>query len=58
LRAGDVSDAELADHVRAELRSTKTPESWFFVDELPYNEMGKLLRRVLKEQFASVDAGC
>jgi fatty-acyl-CoA synthase len=58
VRGGDVSDAELADHVRAELRSTKTPESWFFVDELPYNEMGKLLRRVLKEQFASEDAGC
>jgi fatty-acyl-CoA synthase len=51
-----VADAEaLAAHVKAALRSTKTPESWFFRDELPYNETGKLLRRVLKAELANQD---
>jgi fatty-acyl-CoA synthase len=45
----------LATHVKAQLRSTKTPESWFFRDELPYNESGKLLRRVLKAELANQD---
>ncbi len=47
----DVDAAELADHVKSSLRSTKTPEQWFFEPELPYNETGKLLRRVLKERL-------
>ncbi|MET0361292.1 MAG: class I adenylate-forming enzyme family protein [Sphingobium sp.] len=42
--------AELGDWVKARLRSTKTPECWDFRDELPYNETGKLLRRVLKAE--------
>jgi len=41
----------LAAFVRAKLRSTKTPEVWLFRDELPYNETGKLLRRVLKAEL-------
>lgn len=48
--AGDADG--LAAHVKAQLRSTKTPESWFFCDELPYNDTGKLLRRVLKEKYS------
>ncbi len=43
---------ELSAFVRSKLRSTKTPEAWFFRDELPYNETGKLLRRVLKAGLA------
>lgn len=43
----------LTQHVKSQLRSTKTPESWFFRDELPYNETGKLLRRVLKAELAN-----
>lgn len=42
--------------VRAKLRSTKTPEQWFVRDALPYNETGKLLRRILKAELA--DAAC
>lgn len=42
----------LASLVKARLRSTKTPESWFVRDALPYNETGKLLRRVLKAELA------
>lgn len=41
---------ELARWVRERLRSTKTPECWDFREELPYNETGKLLRRVLKDE--------
>lgn len=44
---------ELQEHVRAQLRSTQTPEEIRFYDELPMNETGKLLRRVLREDFAA-----
>ena len=44
--------AELSDWVKAKLRSTKTPEAWEFRAELPYNETGKLLRRVLKQELS------
>ena len=44
---------QLTAWVKARLKSTKTPETWAFRDELPYNETGKLLRRVLKQQYAS-----
>ncbi len=52
---GEADCTALAAHVRALLRSTKTPEVWFFRDELPYNETGKLLRRVLKAELASAE---
>jgi acyl-coenzyme A synthetase/AMP-(fatty) acid ligase len=34
------------------LRSTRVPDHISFVDHLPHNEMGKLLRRVLKQELA------
>ena len=37
--------------MRGELRSTKTPERIQFRTELPHNETGKLLRRVLKTEL-------
>jgi acyl-CoA synthetase (AMP-forming)/AMP-acid ligase II len=42
---------ELQDWVRERLRSTKTPTVVQLRDELPYNETGKLLRRVLREEL-------
>ena len=48
----DAGEAELQQWVRERLRSTKTPERIHFCPELPHNETGKLLRRVLKAQFA------
>jgi acyl-CoA synthetase (AMP-forming)/AMP-acid ligase II len=51
-RSGSPDVDAMAAHVRGLLRSTKTPESWFFRAELPYNETGKLLRRVLKAELA------
>jgi fatty-acyl-CoA synthase len=52
-RAARPDPAELSAWVRAKLRSTKTPEVWEFRDELPYNDTGKLLRRVLKQEVAA-----
>jgi acyl-coenzyme A synthetase/AMP-(fatty) acid ligase len=37
--------------VRSVLRSSRVPEHVRFVEALPYNEMGKLLRRQVKELF-------
>jgi acyl-CoA synthetase (AMP-forming)/AMP-acid ligase II len=47
----DTSVEELQDWVRERLRSTKTPQVIQFRDEMPYNETGKLLRRVLREDL-------
>jgi len=51
-RSGAPDTDAMAATVRARLRSTKTPEQWFVRDELPYNETGKLLRRILKAELA------
>lgn len=47
-----VSCEELQAHVKATLRSSRVPEAIRFETELPYNDMGKLLRRVVKQRFA------
>ncbi len=53
LRSGVEASAEdLQTWVRERLRSTKTPEWIEFRAELPHNETGKLLRRVLKVELA------
>jgi fatty-acyl-CoA synthase len=52
-RDGTVDLEYLSAMVKAKLRSTKTPERWFIRDELPYNETGKLLRRVLKAELSA-----
>jgi fatty-acyl-CoA synthase len=51
-RSGAPDTDAMATLVKSKLRSTKTPEAWFFRDELPYNETGKLLRRALKAELA------
>ncbi len=43
---------ELCTLVRDRLRSSRMPEQVIFCEELPYNEMGKLLRREVKKLFA------
>jgi acyl-CoA synthetase (AMP-forming)/AMP-acid ligase II len=42
------ADAEIRELVRSRLRSSRVPEVLQFVPSLPYNEMGKLLRREIK----------
>jgi acyl-CoA synthetase (AMP-forming)/AMP-acid ligase II len=44
---------EIRDWVRDRLRSTRVPAYVEFVPELPYNELGKLLRRTLQASFAT-----
>lgn len=48
-----VSEKELREHVRRELRSARTPERVSVRAELPYSETGKLLRRVLRDELAA-----
>jgi acyl-coenzyme A synthetase/AMP-(fatty) acid ligase len=47
----DVTEPELQTWVRDRLRSSRVPDRITFLDELPYSETGKLLRRVLKSQL-------
>jgi len=46
------AEDEIKELVRSRLRSSRVPEKVVYVDELPYNEMGKLLRRKVKEILA------
>ena len=48
------TDDELRAWVRDRLRSTRTPTVIQFRSELPYNETGKLLRRVLRSELAAI----
>ncbi|MCB2059946.1 MAG: AMP-binding protein [Novosphingobium sp.] len=49
---GAPSEDELKELIRARLRSSRVPDKIMFVKELPYNEMGKLLRREVKKILA------
>ena len=49
------TEDELKQWVRDRLRSTKTPTVLEVRDELPYNETGKLLRRVIRDQLSGKD---
>jgi acyl-CoA synthetase (AMP-forming)/AMP-acid ligase II len=53
LRAGHLrpGEDELRALVRNRLRSSRVPERFLFVEALPYNEMGKLLRREVRRMF-------
>jgi acyl-CoA synthetase (AMP-forming)/AMP-acid ligase II len=54
LRPGQsVSESELRDAVRHELRGSKTPESIVFRDVLPHTETGKMLRRIVQQELAA-----
>ena len=44
---------DLRELVRARLRSSRVPALVEFVDALPYNDTGKLLRRQLRERYAA-----
>lgn len=48
----DKLEAAIIEHCRQKLASFKKPESIVFVGELPRNPLGKVLKRVLREQFS------
>ncbi len=47
----EMSEDDIRGHIREHLRSSRVPEVIHFSSELPYNETGKLLRRVVREWF-------
>lgn len=47
----DVSAEELVEHVRKHIARFKVPKSFDFVDELPRNSSGKVMRRQLREPY-------
>ncbi|MEQ1438847.1 class I adenylate-forming enzyme family protein [Fontimonas sp. SYSU GA230001] len=46
------SAQELQELVKGRLRSSRVPQKIVFKDALPYNETGKVLRRVIRQEFA------
>ena len=52
-----VDEADVIEYCRQRLASFKKPESVVVVDELPRNTMGKVLKRVLKEEYSQPVAG-
>ena len=51
IAANDQLVTDLQDWVRTRMRSSRVPERIEFWSELPYNETGKLLRRVVKARL-------
>ncbi|MFC9176570.1 MULTISPECIES: acyl-CoA synthetase [Streptomyces] len=49
---GEASDTELIDHTRERLAHFKAPKRVVFVDELPRNASGKILKRELRDKLA------
>ncbi|MHC3469911.1 acyl-CoA synthetase [Streptomyces sp. 7R007] len=49
---GEVTEAELVAHAREKLPHFKAPKRVLFVDELPRNASGKILKRELRDRFA------
>ncbi|WP_369166713.1 acyl-CoA synthetase [Streptomyces sp. R28] len=49
---GEVTEAELIEHAREKLAHFKAPKRVVFVDELPRNASGKILKRELRDRFA------
>ncbi|MGH8530926.1 MAG: class I adenylate-forming enzyme family protein [Nevskiales bacterium] len=46
------SVVELQELVKQHLRSSRVPQAIVFRDALPYNETGKVLRRIIRQEFA------
>lgn len=56
VRTGEVSADELRDHVKAQLARFKVPREIVFLDELPRNATGKVLKRELAVWDTDTDA--
>ncbi len=52
LRPGEtVTEAEIVEHARGSLAPFKVPKRVHVVEELPRNQSGKLLKRVLRDDL-------
>lgn len=56
VRTGEVSEDDLREHVRAHLARFKVPREIVFLDELPRNATGKVLKRDLAAWGSGADA--
>ena len=52
-RGTQLTEEEVVRHCRTHLAGFKTPKQVYFVDALPKNPSGKLLKRLLRDQFSS-----
>ncbi|HME68273.1 MAG TPA: long-chain fatty acid--CoA ligase, partial [Myxococcota bacterium] len=52
VEGASASEEELCEWVRTRLRSSRVPSRVVFRRKLPYNETGKLLRRVVRAELA------
>ncbi|MDI3385006.1 acyl-CoA synthetase [Streptomyces sp. B-S-A8] len=52
VRLGEVGEAELVAHARGSLAAFKVPKRVVFVDELPRNASGKILKRELRDRLS------
>jgi acyl-CoA synthetase (AMP-forming)/AMP-acid ligase II len=52
-----VTGEQLRDAVRHELRGSKTPDTIVFRESLPHTDTGKLLRRIVSQEFADNPTG-
>lgn len=50
---GEVTESQLIDHAKEKLAHFKAPKRVVFVDELPRNASGKILKRELRERFSN-----
>jgi acyl-CoA synthetase (AMP-forming)/AMP-acid ligase II len=50
-----ITDKALRDFCRGRIANFKMPERLLLVDEIPYNDFGKVDRKVLRAQFAALD---
>ena len=50
---GNLSEADLVGHCRARLTPDKRPRKFVFVNELPRNTNGKIVRAKLRQQLES-----
>ena len=50
-RGAEVTGQDLIEHCRPLMAGFKRPEDVVFIDELPRNPMGKVLKRVLREEY-------
>ena len=46
-----IDESDVIEYCRSRLSSFKKPESIVVVDELPRNPLGKVLKRVLRENY-------
>jgi fatty-acyl-CoA synthase len=53
VRRGEVTEEELVVHAKQSLASFKAPKRVVFVDELPRNASGKILKRELRDRYGA-----